>query len=113
MLNVRSQARPASPAFGSPVRLQAGRAEFQEEIAALNGEIEVEDDDDEGAAYLDKKSAKRRSEKRAKVETPMPASKERKRRREEEDEGVVAVEAVTAKLKGRAALQPIDNTSKW
>jgi hypothetical protein len=94
------------------VRLQAGRAEFQEEIAALNGEIEVDDDDDEGGGYLDKKSAKRRSEKRAKVETPMPASKERKRRREEE-EGVVAMEAVMAKLKGRAALQPIDNTSKW
>ena len=113
MLNVRPQARPASPAFGSPVRLQAGRAEFQEEIAALNGEIEVvedDDDDDEGGVYLDKKSAKRRS--RAKVETPMPASKERKRRREEEEDGVVAVEAVTAKLKGRAALQPIDNTSK-
>ncbi|TEB28371.1 hypothetical protein FA13DRAFT_1794101 [Coprinellus micaceus] len=111
LLNVRSQGRPASPAFGSPVRLQAGRAEFQEEIAALNGEIEVEDDDDddEGGGYLDKKSAKRRSEKRAKGETPMPASKERKRRREEE-EGVVAVEAVMAKLKGRAALQPIDNT---
>jgi hypothetical protein len=34
--------RSGSPAFGSPIRLEAGRAEEEEEFGALNGTLEVE-----------------------------------------------------------------------
>ncbi|KAF6758481.1 hypothetical protein DFP72DRAFT_1032067 [Ephemerocybe angulata] len=108
-VNTQPPPRPASPAFGSPVRLEAGRAELREELAAVNGDMDVLEDEEE-----ERKTAKRRPSKSRVETTPMPASKERKRRREEDDAHLVTVEAITAKLKnvttGRTALQPIDNT---
>lgn len=80
----------------------------------MNGELEIGEEEED--ALLDRKSMKRKAEKRAKVETPMPTSKDRKRRREEDDSNVVKVGVVTAGSKhasSRTALQPIDNTSEW
>ncbi|RXW23661.1 hypothetical protein EST38_g2215 [Candolleomyces aberdarensis] len=117
MVNPQATPRPASPAFGSPVRLQAGRAELQDEIAAANGEIDVDEED----PILERRNSRRKEKAKEQVpvvSTPMPAPalppKDRKRRREDDDSHIVTVEAITTKLQdvtnGRAALQPIDNT---
>ncbi|KAJ2912235.1 hypothetical protein MD484_g8177, partial [Candolleomyces efflorescens] len=117
MVNPQTTPRPASPAFGSPVRLQAGRAELQDEIAAVNGEMDVEEEE----VILERRNSRKKEKAKEQVpavSTPMPAPalppKDRKRRREDDDSHIVTVEAITTKLQdvtnGRAALQPIDNT---
>ena len=45
--------RPASPAFGSPIRLEAARAEEAEEIAVLSGNLEVEPEPEHGQPQND------------------------------------------------------------
>jgi len=45
--------RPASPAFGSPIRLEAARAEEAEEIAVLSGNFEVEVEPEHGQPQND------------------------------------------------------------
>jgi len=45
--------RPASPAFGSPIRLEAARAEEAEEIAVLSGNFEVEAEPEHGQPQND------------------------------------------------------------
>jgi hypothetical protein len=117
MVNPQATPRPASPAFGSPVRLQAGRAELQDEIAAVNGEMDVEEEEVIFERRNSRKKEKAKEQAPA-VSTPLPAPalppKDRKRRREDDDSHIVTVEAITTKLQdvtnGRAALQPIDNT---
>lgn len=114
--------RPASPAFGSPVRLEAGRAEEAEEIAVITGNLEVEVEPEPEPQYHDlpppvPKKEKRKSkskDKEAEGEREYAAdsvrSKERKRQREED--GDLLPEGTKGKLKDvttfRAVLQSID-----
>ncbi|KAG2021298.1 hypothetical protein CC2G_006545 [Coprinopsis cinerea AmutBmut pab1-1] len=134
-----SAARPASPAFGSPVRLQAGQAELEEEIAAINGEVDVdvvvdqvqhvekrerrsrkerhvvvEEEEEVEPPKKNRKEKEKVVEEEEHVEPPIP--KDRKRRREGDDTAIVTVEAVTAApfkpKSNRSALQPIDNNDE-
>lgn len=50
--------RPASPAFGSPIRLEAARAEEAEEIAVLSGNFEVDAEPDHGQPQDDSNQAR-------------------------------------------------------
>ena len=108
--------RSGSPAFGSPIRLEAGRAEEEEEFAAVHGTLEVEvlqPGVDETVARKEKRKAKAKeqreseSEKDGTVETAVRL-KEKKRPREEDGS-----ENAKSKQKdvsaSRTALQPIDN----
>ena len=110
--------RSGSPAFGSPIRLEAGRAEEEEEFAAVHGTLEVEEFQpgvDETAARKERRKAKAKereseSEKDGTVET---AVRHREKKRPREEDG-----SENAKLKqkdvsaSRTALQPIDNNGK-
>ena len=109
--------RSGSPAFGSPVRLEAGRAEEEEEFAAVHGTLEVEvlqPGVDETVVKKEKRKAKAKeqreseSEKDGTIETVVRL-KEKKRPREED-----GFENAKSKHKdvsaSRTALQPIDNT---
>lgn len=110
--------RSGSPAFGSPIRLEAGRAEEEEEFAAVHGTLEVEVLQpciDETIVKKEKRKAKAKepreseSEKDGTAETAVrPREKEKKRPREEDGS-----EAAKNKQKDvsvpRTALQPIDN----
>ena len=107
--------RSGSPAFGSPIRLEAGRAEEEEELAAVHGTLKVEVLEvgvDETVAKKERRKAKAKereseSEKDGTVETAV-RHKEKKRAREEDG-------SENAKFKqkdisaSRTALQPIDN----
>ena len=108
--------RSGSPAFGSPIRLEAGRAEEEEELAAVHGMLEVEvlqPGVDEIIARKEKRKAKAKeqreseSEKDGMVETAV-RPREKKRPREED-----GFENAKSKQKdvsaSRTALQPIDN----
>lgn len=87
--------RSASPAFGSPIRLEAGRAEEAEEYAAVHGGLELTEDIVE--------SPPNEKERRA-SDTP-PRSREKKKPREEEGMKI----KVKEKEPTRSALQPIDS----
>jgi hypothetical protein len=108
--------RSGSPAFGSPIRLEAGRAEEEEEFAAVHGALEVEvvqPGVDETVVKKEKRKAKSKeqreseSEKDGTVETAV-RPREKKKPREEGDS-----ESIKSKPKDssapRTALQPIDN----
>ena len=108
--------RSGSPAFGSPIRLEAGRLEEEEEFAALHGTLEVEGLQpvvEETLVKKEKRKAKAKehreseSEKDGMVETAA-RPKEKKRPREEDGS-----ENAKSKQKdvsaSRTALQPIDN----
>ncbi|PPQ99171.1 hypothetical protein CVT24_009262 [Panaeolus cyanescens] len=96
LLTVNTEAlsvpRSGSPAFGSPIRLQAGRAEEAEEIAAVNGEFDVEMIEQEAEADVGRKE-KRKGKTREPEEAKATKSKIK--------EGSVP----------RSALQPIDSNA--
>ena len=107
--------RSGSPAFGSPIRLEAGLAEEEEEYAAVHGTLEVEILEpgvEETGIKKEKRKAKAKeqreseSEKDGTVETAV-RPREKKRSREDGSE--------SAKFKSkevsvpRTALQPIEN----
>ena len=108
--------RSGSPAFGSPIRLEAGRAEEEEEFAVLHGTLEVEvlqPGVDETAAKKEKRKAKAKeqreseSEKDGTVETAVrPREKKRPREEDGSENAKFKQKDVSAP---RTALQPIDN----
>ncbi len=101
--------RSGSPAFGSPIRLEAGLAEEAEEMAAMHHEIEVVVEAQEDPVNTDKKEKdkdKRKGKSKEQRESESEeAPREKKRPRDTED-----LSEVTTKVKSglRAALQPID-----
>ncbi|KAF7777724.1 hypothetical protein Agabi119p4_3796 [Agaricus bisporus var. burnettii] len=120
--------RPASPAFGSPIRLEAGRAEEAEENAVTSGNMQVDMDPDPGdqdflvPSLLPKEKRKSKTKEkepeddRAKgYATDSLRSREKKRPREDDDsylpEGTKG--KLRDKINSRAILQPIDpNTAR-
>ena len=108
--------RSGSPAFGSPIRLEAGRAEEEEERAAVRGTLEVEVLEagvDETVVKKEKRKAKAKEQRESESEKDGTAEivvrhKEKKRLREEDGS-----ENAKSKQKdvstSRTALQPIDN----
>lgn len=111
-----SAPRASSPAFGSPVRLQAGRAELEEEMAVINGDQEVEADVEAPLERKRSRKGKAREEvyEEHEEEPPVVLVKDRKRRREGDDTALVTVEAVQVQaVPRRMALQAIDNTGMW
>ncbi|TFY68434.1 hypothetical protein EVG20_g3564 [Dentipellis fragilis] len=124
-----SPVRPPSPAFGSPMRREAGLAEEEEEMAAMSGEMEVKEEEED--EILLERAARREKKKRAKAREEAAAegsgsgrtTREKRRVRESEDEGASSVgvssiaEGSKLRLKdvtnsnshgGRRALPPLD-----
>lgn len=107
--------RAPSPAFGSPIRREAGLAEEQDEIAAVNDDMPVDVEMDAVLEFLPRKEKQRAKGKEREVEVEEGVrSRERKRPREEEEPlaggSKPKVKNVTNSPKNRAALLPIDNT---
>jgi len=102
--------RSGSPAFGSPIRLEAGLAEEEEEMAAMHHEIEVVVEAQEDPVNTDKKGKekdKRKGKSKERRESESEeAPREKKRPRDTEDSSGVTVKAKSGL---RAALQPIDS----
>lgn len=100
--------RSGSPAFGSPIRLEAGLAEEEEELAAVQGQLQVEaceeEDHDEIIVKKEKRKGKAREMRESEGEKEDPQEKKRSRNPEELSEPVVK-----PKLTSRNALQPIDS----
>ncbi|KAF9445767.1 hypothetical protein P691DRAFT_762207 [Macrolepiota fuliginosa MF-IS2] len=116
--------RPASPAFGSPIRLEAGRAEEAEEIAVMRGNLEVEVEpepelqDHELPPPVPKKerrkskSKDRETEGEREREYAVDSVRSREKKRQREDDGGLPLEGTKGRLKdvtnSRAILQPIN-----
>lgn len=114
--------RPASPAFGSPIRLEAGRAEEAEEIAATSGNLQVDieleprDHDSLVPPPLPKKEKRKYREKEPEddkgKEYASDSLRSREKKRQREDDDNFLPEGTKGKLRdmtnSRAVLQPID-----
>jgi hypothetical protein len=99
-----SAPRSASPAFGSPIRLEAGRAEEAEEYAAVHGEIEVVIMDEEDMfSKKEKRKGKSKEQRESGSEKDGVGVREKKKQRDEV-EPKPKDSTVT-----RTALQPIDS----
>ena len=107
--------RSGSPAFGSPIRLEAGRAEEEEEFAAVHGTLEVEvlqPSVDEPVAKKEKRKAKAKEQRESESEkdgTVETAVRPREKRPREEDSSENAKSKQKDVSASRTALQPIDN----
>jgi hypothetical protein len=110
--------RAASPAFGSPIRREAGLAEEEEEIAAVIGQLQIDMNVD--LDILPKKERRKSKgkerepdgERESGVESIRPRDRKNARARDEDcdgntDGGKPSLKAVT---NSRPALSPIDNT---
>ncbi|TFK35465.1 hypothetical protein BDQ12DRAFT_688188 [Crucibulum laeve] len=114
--------RPASPAFGSPIRLEAGRAEEEEEIAAISGKTNIELEVVQVELEVDMPVKKERRKSKPKEREPEVGEREgvetartREKRRMRDEDDYDGTDAPKFKLKDvtnetRTALQPIDNT---
>lgn len=106
--------RSASPAFGSPIRLEAGRAEQAEEYAAMHGEIVFED----GEALLKKEKRKGKSKEVRESGSEKDGigevrHREKKKPRDEvEPSDFVKLRSRDSSII-RTALQPIDSNGAW
>jgi len=109
--------RPASPAFGSPIRREAAMEEEEEEIAVetalrAKGEMDVDDDDMEAVKRKEKRRGKERDTDFV-TDFARTRERERKRPREEEvtsstTEGKLKLKDVTNSPRSRATLPPLD-----
>ncbi|KAH9483493.1 hypothetical protein JR316_0002961 [Psilocybe cubensis] len=99
---VLSVPRSGSPAFGSPIRLEAGRAEEAEELAAVHGELEITI-----TPKKERRKAKSKEEPEGEVVSKPP--KEKKKPREEVDSSDILKPKVKDTTAPRTALQPIDS----
>ena len=113
--------RSGSPAFGSPIRLEAGRAEEEEEFAAVHGTLKVEIVEpviaEEATLKKEKRKGKAKEQRESESEKDGMAEavvrpREKKKPREEGDS-----ESAKFKQKDssapRTALQPIDNNGMF
>ncbi|KAI0062149.1 hypothetical protein BV25DRAFT_1826018 [Artomyces pyxidatus] len=106
--------RPPSPAFGSPLRRDAGLAEEEEEFVAIHGQREEEIDEEL------ERAARKERKKRAKArDAELVAARERERaqRAREEEQGIGLAEGSKFRLKDvtnspteRMALPPLNTT---
>lgn len=114
--------RSGSPAFGSPIRLEAGRAEEEEEFAAVHGALEVEIlepgvEEEETIVRKEKRKGKAKdhreseSEKDGTVETVMRPREKKKLREEDGSESAKSKQKDVSTP--RTALQPIDNNGMF
>lgn len=108
--------RSGSPAFGSPIRLEAGRAEEEEEFAAVHGTLEVEVPQqgvDETVAKKEKRKAKAKEQRESESEkdgTVEAAARPREKKRPREEDGFGNTKSKQKDVSApRTALQPIDN----
>ncbi|KAF9460906.1 hypothetical protein BDZ94DRAFT_1283711 [Collybia nuda] len=110
--------RAASPAFGSPIRREAGLAEEQEEMQAVVGHLQVDVNvDPEVPTRKERRKSKGKErepegERESGVESVRPRERKKTRERDEdcdgnEDGGKPRLKVVT---NIRPALSPIDNT---
>ncbi|KAH9053746.1 hypothetical protein EDB87DRAFT_1780383 [Lactarius vividus] len=103
--------RPPSPAFGSPLRRDAGLAEEEEEYAAIHGHRPVDADDDVALERASSRGKKKRTLAQAQAEeAPAEGGPEREKRRLREDFEVTAqrLQDVTNAFGTRASLPPLD-----
>lgn len=118
-MDALSVPRSGSPAFGSPIRLEAGRAEEAEEFAFTHGELEVDivDQENDSEAILKKEKRKGKAKEQRGSESerdlssdPKPRPREKKKQRDETDdlEGIKPKSTKEAAAP-RSALQPIDS----
>ncbi|TDL18938.1 hypothetical protein BD410DRAFT_822282 [Rickenella mellea] len=88
--------RPPSPAFGSPIRLEAALAEEEEEIAVINGEIidievnETEESEEVAKKARKEKKARARERESEKAERDIVLPPERAERKKIKDKSEVA-----------------------
>jgi len=94
--------RSGSPAFGSPIRLEAGLAEEEEEIAAAHGEFEVLVLEQEDRVGIVANNDKDREKRKARPKEQHDPEKQKLCNDEPPAAGV-------KRSKSRNALQPIDN----
>ncbi|KDR82140.1 hypothetical protein GALMADRAFT_135503 [Galerina marginata CBS 339.88] len=110
--------RSGSPAFGSPIRLEAGLAEEAEEFAVMHGQLEVVIIDQDAAMELAVKKEKRKA--KAKEQRESESEKDatgdagtRHREKKRQHDEFHASETLKPKVKDiitpRTALQPIDS----
>ena len=103
--------RAPSPAFGSPLRRDAGLAEEEEEYAAVHGRRRVDADEDVELERASSRGKKKRTLAQAQAEeAPAEAGREREKRRLREDFEVAAqrLQDVTNAFGTRASLPPLD-----
>lgn len=115
-----SSPRPPSPAFGSPARREAGLAEEEEEMAAMNGDIDIAQEDVEEELERTLRKERKRKSKLREIESPPENVKSRhreKRRTKDDDEfggshvaerSKSRLKDVTNSLGSRSSLHPID-----
>ena len=111
--------RSASPAFGSPIRLEAGRAEEAEEYAAIHGEIGVviidQNEDNDAIFKKEKRKGKSRELRESGSERDGSGDvrpRERTKHRDEvEPSDLVKLKSRDSSVT-RTALQPIDSNGK-
>lgn len=121
-MNTESLAVPrtASPAFGSPIRREAGLAEEEEEMAAAIGQLQVDvNPEPEFPTKKERRKSKGKerepdSERESGVEGVRPRERKKTRERDgdcdgNEDGGKPRLKVVT---NVRPALSPIDNTGQ-
>lgn len=108
--------RSGSPAFGSPIRLEAGRAEEEEELAAVRGTLEVEvlkAGVDETVVKKEKRKAKAKEQRESESEKDVMAEitvRHREKKRPREEDGSENAKSKQKDVStSRTALQPIDN----
>jgi hypothetical protein len=103
--------RAPSPAFGSPLRRDAGLAEEEEEYAAVHRHRRADADDDIELERASSRGKKKRTLAQAQAEeAPAEAGREREKRRIREDFVVAAqrLQDVTNSFGTRASLPPLD-----
>jgi hypothetical protein len=103
--------RAPSPAFGSPLRRDAGLAEEEEEYAAVHGHRRADADEDVELERASSRGKKKRTLAQAQAEeAPGEAGREREKRRIREDFEVAAqrLQDVTNSFGIRASLPPLD-----
>jgi hypothetical protein len=111
--------RSGSPAFGSPIRLEAGRAEEAEEFAFTHGELEVDivDQENDSETLLKKEKRKGKAKEQRESESerdassdPKPRAREKKKHRDETDDSEsIKPKSTKDTAAPRSALQPIDS----
>ncbi|KAH8985000.1 hypothetical protein EDB86DRAFT_3084102, partial [Lactarius hatsudake] len=105
--------RAPSPAFGSPLRRDAGLAEEEEEYAAVHGHRPIDADDEVALERASSRGKKKRTLAQAQAEeAPAEGGPEREKRRLREDFEVTAqrLQDVTNAFGTRASLPPLDTT---
>lgn len=97
--------RSGSPAFGLPIRLEAGLAEAAEESAALRGEIEVLIVGEEVSANVMKEKTKGMSREQRETENETETLREKRKLKDVEESSEIHLKPKSS----RNALQPIDS----